>query len=1057
MPSTLKINRAFREYYALLDSYDEKDADGESTTETAMKHLLGDWCSMLSGWSLIKESLKTPRGNTITPDGIIVDPLHIRRGYWEAKDTDDDLETEIESKRRDGYPFDKNLLFDDTVTAVLFQNDARLGDCRVRERECFERMLGDFFAWTSPPIQGFHEAMDRFLEDLPRFAKGLRASIERAKGDNRKFVEQLDRFFQMCRASLNPSVTPAQIDEMLAQHLLTERVARRVFRYDRFRQTNAVARELENLVDAFLGDAPSRDRHMAGLDQYFKAVETYADLVNDSSEKQDFLTKVYEPFLNVYSPKDADRLGIVYTPQPIVRFIVNSVEAALGEHFGKSLADSGVHILDPCTGTGNFIVEVLKKIKALRPSALERKYLHELWANEILLLPYYIAGLNIEATYKDLTGTDKPFPGVCFTDTLLLNIPEVSEIKNQFILNIDHFRANIERVHNEEKAPITVIFGNPPYSGVQEEENQGARNIPHEAVEKRIRDTYVKASKATLHNSDYDTYRQFIRWATDRIGETGILCFVTNNGFIDDFAADGIRKHLVNDYAQINHFNFKGNARTSGERRRREGGNIFEDKIRVGVGITLFIKKPHSRLGKVYYHEVGDYWKSAEKRDYIGGFKDIHSVEWRELKLTKEGREWFAPDTNFDEQTPLGNKEEKSKRPEEAESIFHIFSCGVKTNRDPVVYNFDDWQLEQRVKAMIDAYNLEIDRWKRSNRPKKAALDNWVNTDKINWGGKLQYIIDWDGTLKNELTNEHYSEYQHNHLRTSLYRPFTLYNLYFDRTWNNSVYLWHQIIPTQATEVENRVITLTDKASEKPFMSVVSHWITDLHFVGAGCQAQCFPIYVYDEDGTNRRLNVTPWGVRLFRTRYGLKGDYYDQKADADDPAFGPASPWKIFHYTYALLHAAGYREKYERNLKKSLPRIPLLGKNRTFVRLAELGEELAKAHLTYETAEPYELKRIEKSTKGVEFDWACPKLRLDSKDRTVVRYNDALTLAGVPPKALEYRLGNRGAVEWVCDQFRAYPAQDDFVIRLLERVLTVSLKTVDLVEEVDKLWVEWS
>ncbi len=270
---------------------------------------------------------------------------------------------------------------------------------------------------------------------------------------------------------------------------------------------------------------------------------------------------------------------------------------------------------------------------------------------------------------------------------------------------------------------------------------------------------------------------------------------------------------------------------------------------------------------------------------------------------------------------------------------------------------------------------------------------------------------------------------------------------------NQDIHQFPIFLPTPETERENRVICFRGTGQgTQPFSPIVVNMIIDLN---AFTPLQCFPLYVYDEDGSNRRLNVTPWGVHLFRTRYGLKGDFYDPKADAADPAFGPASPWRIFHYTYALLHAHGYREKYEKNLKKSLPRIPLLGGAKVFARMAALGEKLAALHLTYEEAEPCTLTRVEKPLKGAPFDWACPKLRLDSKDKTVVRYNDSLTLRGVPPGALEYRLGNRSAVEWVLDQYRKYPAKDDFVVRLIEKVITVSLRTVEKVAEIDKIWQE--
>lgn len=1057
--TTRRINKAFRDYYALLDSYHEHgQMTIESTTETAMKRLLGDWCSMLGGWTLIKESIKTPRGRSIIPDGIIRDHLNSTRGFWEAKDEADDLESEIEIKRRKGYPFDKNLLFDDTQTAVLFQNDARLGECDIRDRDSLERMLTDFFAWSTPDIDGFHEAMEHFYEDLPRFAEALRARIEEAKGNNKRFVEQLNRFYEVCRESLNPAVTISQIEEMLAQHLLTERIARRVFHYDRFRQNNAIAHELENLVDAFLEDAPSRDDYMRGLNHYFAAVERRAANIYDISEKQDFLTKVYEPFLNVYSPRDADRLGIVYTPQPIVRFIVNSVEAALNEHFGKSLADKGVHILDPCTGTGNFIIAVLEKINDLRPSALEYKYKREIWANEILLLPYYIAGLNIHNTYHELTGEHAECPGVCFTDTLLLN-----QVKQQLDM-VGLSEENARKVKAQEEAEITVILGNPPYNAWQEYENQGAKNAPHDTINERIKQTYAKDSRATNLNSLYDPYIQFIRWATDRLGETGVVSYVTNNGFLDGYAASGMRQHLVSDFSEVYHYDLRGNVRKN-PKISGTTHNVFG--IQVGVGISLLVRDG-SDSGKVYYQRQPEFIRKEERYDDLDYRGDYREVDWKEPKLTKDGTEWFAPETDFEELPPLGNKQTKKQRLTECEAIFLSLSNGVKTNRDAVVYDYDEWQLEQRVKAMIEAYNLEIDRWRRHiatisiEKPTLADVNSFIQLEVDRWNAEQDkkkeedrepFPVNWDSTLKRSFLAQEYGEFEPTHIRNSLYRPFDKRYLYYDRLMNNSYHLWYRYLPTPAQEEENRVIGCSAEASRSLNKTYLCcNTIIDLNFVTVD-PLQCFPLYVYDSDGGNRRLNVTPWAVELFRERYSLPGDYYDQRAGAGSPDFGPVTPWRVFHYVYAVLHARGYREKYERNLKKSLPRVPLLGDAETFQRLARLGEDLARQHLDYESTARYELERIEKPLEGKPFDWACPRLRVDRKDRSVIRYNKQLTLKGVPERVHDYRLGNRSAVEWVCNQYKKYPAKDDFVIQLLERVITVSLATLELVDEVDAMW----
>jgi predicted helicase len=1006
--SPRQITKLFDEYYRSLDGYAGRNLLSiESTTENAMKTLLDGWCHALGGWQLVKVDFITPFGEHIIPDGTVKDALNLTRGFWEAKDTSDDLETEIKKKRKKGYPFDKNLLFDDTTTAVLFQDLKQIGACPIRSRTELADLLQEFFRWTAPPIEQFHQAISQFNQDLPKIAEKLHALIAEAKRTNRSFVDQINAFLEVCRASLNPATTQEQVEEMLAQHLLTERVARRVFQYDQFRDENAVAHELEKLADAFFGQSLSRDGVLGGLNYYFRAVENYADQVNNLREKQDFLNSVYEPFLKAYSPKEADRQGIVYTPQPIVRFMVASVEAALEREFGKSLGDAGVHILDPCTGTGNFIVEVMEKIPR---DKLEYKYRHELWANEVMLLPYYIAGLNIEAKLYERMNAYIAFPGICFTDTLLLNSDDP---RRGGLFSAE----NAERIKREEDANITVIIGNPPYNRTQESENQNAKNIDHPYIIKRIKETYGKDSRATNQNNLFDPYIQFFRWASERIGDEGVLCFVSNNSFLDGFAAGGIRKQLLQDFNAVYHLDLGGNVR----RNPKLSGtvhNVFG--IQVGVGITIFLRKKSEPRGKIYYARVDEYWPRFNKYEYLDSEYDFSKIEWQELKPTDEGREWFAPENDFDNLLPLGSKEQKGSDVNNITSIFNMFCVGTISSRDSVVYDYNDMILENKVKNIISHYNLEIDRWRRDGKPED--IDSFVDYKEISWSRDL----------KSDLRREKYTSFDSSKIRISTYRPFSKKHIYFDNILNQDLNRLPTFLPTLESEKENRIICFNGSGMQKPFSALVVNNFPDFQII---YNTQCFPLYVYDEDGSNRRENITPWGIQQFTAKYpGVE-----------------ISNWRIFHYVYAVLHAQSYRNKYAANLRKSLPRIPLLGDAATFSRLAELGEQLAELHLNYETADRFTLKRVENPK--AEWSWLCPKLRLDSKDKTTIRYNDALTLEGLPALALEYRLGNRSAVEWVLDQYRTYPAQDEFVIDLIERVITVSLKTVDLVNKINKIY----
>ncbi len=581
---------------------------------------------------------------------------------------------------------------------------------------------------------------------------------------------------------------------------------------------------------------------MKSLDRFYRAIESTARLLPDFSEKQHFLNTVYERFFQGYSVKLADTHGIVYTPQEIVNFMCASVAEVLEKEFGKSLSSPDVYIIDPCTGTGNFVVNLLRRMPG---RDLPRVYREQLFANEVMLLPYYIAALNIEHAYFELTGTYEPFEGLCFVDTL--DLAERQPAPLGFMTE-----KNAERVERQRRTPITVVIGNPPYNMRQHNENDNNKNRKYDVIDRRVSETYAKASKASNRNALSDPYVKFYRWATDRLqGRDGIVCFVSNNGFLKGIAFDGFRKHLLQEFTNIYHLDFKGNARTSGERRRQEGGNIFHDLIRCGVGITVLVRNRAHPTSVLSYYSVPDYWKARQKADYLASHDRLSAVPWNDLVPDGLGS-WLVPENagEFTALVALGTKAAKADKAGGNETLFRTFCQGVKTNRDEVVYDFQEDVLIKRIRQFVENYNAEIDRFKRSGG--KESVDDFVRYDKIKWSRDL----------KADLQRNSYAAYDETKVRPSLYRPFCGRRLYFDRVLNEEVYSIPGIFPK--AESENRVIALTAPGSEKPFLALAAELIIDFHLVGAASSAQCFPFYTYEEDGTTRSRKHHRLGAGAF-------------------------------------------------------------------------------------------------------------------------------------------------------------------------------------------------
>ncbi|MDM8561362.1 type ISP restriction/modification enzyme, partial [Candidatus Parabeggiatoa sp. HSG14] len=730
-----------------------------------------------------------------------------------------------------------------------------------------------------------------------------------------------------------------------------------------------------------------------------------------------------EQFFQGFSVKVADTHGIVYTPQPIVDFMVRSVEEILQREFGKSLVDKGVHILDPFVGTGNFITRVIRELGQKGKRKLDYKYKHELHCNEVMLLPYYLACMNIEHQYLELMGRYQPFEGICLADTF-----ELAEDKQQEMF----VQENTERVKKQKTTEFFVVIGNPPYNAWQANENDNNKNQTYKTVGDWVKETYAKDSKATLKNALSDPYVKAIKWASKRIENEGIVAFVTNNGFLDSIAFDGMRKHLAQDFSKIYILDLGGNVRKN-PKLSGTTHNVFG--IQVGVSINLLIKQESTEATKILYARVGEDWRKEEKYSFLDKQQHSFEIDWQIIEANNKKHIWLTEGLHeeFDNFIPLGTKEGKAQKGITEGVVFKIYSRGISTSRDAWAYNFNQQMLEQNMQDTITFYNQQVKQW-ISNKDKDAKVDNFFVYDDSK--------LSWDGTLKGDLKKGKLAVFSQEKIRISLYRPFTKNYLFFDRALNNSIYLFPKIFPTPETESENRVFCVSDKGLRANFSTLITDKIPELHLCAASDAFQCFPFYTYNEDGTNRTENITDWALNHWQQHY------QDQII----------TKWDIFYYTYGLLHHPQYREKYAQNLKRELPRLPLTPK---FWDISKAGQQLADLHLNYEQAKPYELEEIENPK--YPYSLEVEKMRL-SKDKTQLIYNKFLTLKGIPKRAFDYKLGNRSALEWIIDQYKVKTDKrsgivnnpnrkddEEYILQLIGKVITVSLETLEIIENFEQ------
>lgn len=889
-------------------------------------------------------------------------------------------------------------------------------------------------------------------------AKIARTHIDRISGilenpANTREQAAFNAFAHELRDDLNDSLSDGEIIEMLAQHLITKPVFDALFESYSFAQHNPMSQAMQGVLDAL--NEHRLEKEADTLEGFYASVSERAAGIDSAAGKQKIVVELYDKFFRNAFPKMTERLGIVYTPVEVVDFIIHSVNDVLQNEFGQTLGSKGVHIIDPFTGTGTFITRLLQS-DLITPEQLPHKYQHEIHANEIVLLAYYIAAINIEAVYHSLVGGPyQPFKGICLTDTFQMY--EKEDLVDALLVD------NSARRKRQKKLDIRVILGNPPYSIGQKEESEDTKKVPYPHLDSRIRNTYAAHSQATLAKGLYDSYIRAIRWASDRIGNAGVIGFVTNAGWLDSNSSDGMRKCLAEEFSNLYVFHLRGNARTSGELRRKEKDNVFGMGSRAPIAISLLVKNPQAKVrGQIHFHDIGDYLSREDKLEKISTFASIAGITasdgWQTITPDAHG-DWLQQrDDSFNDFIVLGDKKG------DAAKLFENFSLGVVTNRDAWCYSASRAAVEGNMQRMIGFYNSELMRFNAAHaglekKVRAAAVDGFIDTDPT--------CISWTRSLKQELAKDRRHAYQAESLIPSLYRPYTKQWLYFNRTFNEMVYQMPRIFPDAAAE--NRVIQINAKFSGHGQIALISDALPDLHCNG---DSQCFPLYLYDEE-TARADSGSQEELFSPGPQDAGKRQRRDALADAGLAHFHAAYPGEsiskedVFYYVYGLLHSPAYLEKYADNLAKELPRIPCVKTPASFWSFSQAGRKLAELHIGYESVAPYPLT-IEAKGTLTDADYRVEQMKYGKrgkdKDLTTLHYNGKITLTGIPLKAYDYIVNGKPALDWVVERQRVKIDKDSgiesdanawavdtmnnprYPLELFCRVVTVSLETLKIV-----------
>ena len=887
----------------------------------------------------------------------------------------------------------------------------------------------------------------------------IRQIAERLKNADKADIGAVfDEFSEFLGKDIDNLPNQDDIAELLAQYVVSKPVLDILFSSASVAEHNPLSvKAIRKIFNNFADIHSSLPKQ--SLEQFYQAVAERAKGLKQKPEaRQKFIAGLYDRFFSRAFPKITDRLGIVYTPVEVVDFILHSVDDILRTEFNRSWGSQGVQILDPFTGTGIFIARLIE-CGLIKPQDLEQVYNNDLHANEVVLLAYFIAKLNIETAYQVKNGTPyRAFSGVHFCDTFVTSEKDKSRLvdsANSQDRQQDHRKLNYE--NGSDLPDIRIIIGNPPYSTGQESANDDAANQKYPEIDRRIAETYL-ASTLTKggKRSSYDSYIRAIRWASDYIGNCGIIGFVTNAGFIQSASADGMRKCLAEEFSNIYIFHLRGNARTSGTLRQKEGGNIFGVGSRAPVAISLLVKNPLAKQkGQIFFYDIGDYLDITQKLEKIKKLKSIAGLKDKWQKISPDNyHDWLNQrDGCFRNFPVMGDKKNK-----QCLTIFKLYSSGVVSGRDAWVYNASRTKLLQNVKRMTEYYNQEIDRYSRYRKRFPNTIVNvrdFVKKDvkKFSWGGG-----NWQASFKKQI-KETFSE---NLTEISNVRPFTKSWHYSATRFNHSSYSMKEIFPAGASE--NLAICVSGNGKRGGFSVIMSDRITDFQFEDNG---QCFPLYFYEkhhareggkdgakQGGFKRSHAITDEALKYYQTTYS---DNHISKED-------------LFYYIYGILHSPDYRARFSDNLVKELPHILPVKTLEDFKAFASAGRALGYLHVNYESFEKYPVKLVTKKKKLGASDFYVTKMRYGgtgkNKDRSVIHYNDKITLTGIPLAAYDYIVNNKTAIDWVMERqsiridktsgiindandfARETMHNPAYPLDLLLRVIAVSLETMKIIRD---------
>ncbi len=981
-----------------------------------------------------------------------------------------------------------------TVRGDLDTTEAAAKNINEQLRLQFEELQGVVFARMVKKV-GDRHYWEQWAKSVGDIAIRQVERIKRLIAKGGEHAEAFADFVAGLRKNINPSITDDEAIDMLSQHIITRPVFDALFEGYSFIKSNPVSVSMQSMLDILDREGDAKEHET--LQRFYDFVRRIVKDLDNPAAKQAVVLRLYDNFFKVAFPKMVERLGIVYTPVEVVDFIIHSVDDVLQKEFGRKLADRDVHILDPFTGTGTFITRLIQS-GLIDREHLPHKYKNEIFANEIVLLAYYIAAVNIENAYHDAIGAgtllsptadassavseavgglaggtgdgDKsvpapvgvpsyiPFEGICLTDTFQLGENEPPPIAAK-----ETFKQNSERVERQKRAPLKVIFGNPPYYGGDNEGASKQKKAEYANLDKRIDDTYAAASSASLKTALYNDYMKAFRWASDRIGEEGIIAYCSNGGWLTGKSEDGFRKLIEREFCSIWVLNLRGNAQLQGEARRKEGGNIFRDKSRSPIAVTILVRRKRAKMeqAEIFYRDIGDYLSSDQK---IVTIKTTHSVLSESfgnevLRPNIEG-DWLNQRTeSFASFISLGHK----GKGKEASFFNSIYSNGVKTNRDLWVYNFSRERLDANIETTVSFLNSEIlrvkDQQKANPTLKVGDILNVNAPDRISWSGDLVDYVE-KGTEYETSSSS---------VRTALYRPFNKQHLYLSRVLNNSVYQFPKLFPM--SDSENILITVPGVGNVRDFSALVTDCVRDLGTFGG---TQCFPLYYYEEKRPENPTLFDTAGEPQFVRRDGISDfiakrakEQYDVQIKKED----------IFYYVYGFLHSPEYRQKFANDLKKMLPRIPLVDELSDFVAFAKAGRKLADLHLNYESVPPYLGVTVEGDEHGV---FTVTKMRFaknpvatapgsDKSRKDTILYNNRITVSNIPPKAYEYVINGKTAIEWIMERYvdKTDPASgirnnandwavevgnERYILDLLLSIINVSVQTVDIVAGLPKL-----